>query len=305
MVNRPYPSDRRKEMDEMVTQKRSLRQKALLMRINVGGWSGRKYDKKASAATARVFNADANSGRYNKVLVAEDKLKEIQKIASEARTIFYKRTLAWGDDESRMLPGVDFIDTDEKMREKADEYNSKVSEFLPLYPEMVEDAKAHLNGMWNASDYPTVGELKRKYYFRVSYTPLPDASDFRVDMQEDDLNYIKAELEIRNRESVQQANKELWQRLYDVVSHMAKRWAEDDVKVYDSVIENIIELCALLPKLNIMDDEKLDAMAKEVESRLCGYDTKTIRANKDERKDAAKEAQAVLDAMAGYFGETL
>jgi hypothetical protein len=67
-------------------------------------WSARKHDPDASEEIAVRHGAQADSGRYHKLLLPKQALAEIQKIVSEARQEHYFMTLPWGDDGCRVLP---------------------------------------------------------------------------------------------------------------------------------------------------------------------------------------------------------
>jgi hypothetical protein len=102
--------------------------------------------------------------------------------------------------------------------------------------------------------------------------------------------------------------RELWQRLYKVVSHMSARMAEYNTaedgskpKLYDSMITNIVEIVDVLPKLNIAADTELDRMAGEVRRSLL-VDPQELRKSETMRSDTAKMAADIAQRMAAYMG---
>jgi len=68
----------------------------------------------------------------------------------------------------------------------------------------------------------------------------------------------------------------------------------------DSLVDNIIKITELLPRLNINNDPQLDQMRRKIEESLCAYSPDQLRKNKRLRREAVGNAQDVLDAMAGY-----
>lgn len=280
----------------------NLNDKAMLIRLSISQWTARKFDKTVSENVAAQYNADKSAGRYNKVLVAESAIKAIQKTANEARTYHYENTLAWSDDDSRLLPAANYLKYSEKMRELKNNFEVEVDKFIDAYPTLVDDARARLNGMFNAADYPFQSEIKGKYRFGVSINPLLVSDDFRVTLSNDEINSIRADIEARTKEAQANALSDLWNRLYSAVSHMAGRLADTEAIFRDSLIENIVDLCELLPRLNVLDDKNLDAMKNAVESKLCGYKLKDLREDKEIRKSAVTDANDILAAMAGYMG---
>lgn len=279
-----------------------LREKAMLVRLSVSQWTARKYDKRVSEKVAAQYQAEVNAGRYNKVLVAEDAIKAIQKTANEARTYHYENTLPWGDDDSRMLPAANYLSYSEKMRELRANFDNEVSRFIDAYPTLIEDARARLNGMFNAADYPAVFEIERKYSFTVSVMPVPVADDFRVSLQASEIESIRADIQARTNTAQARAMADLWNRLHAAVSHMAEKLSDKDAIFRDSLISNIHELCDLLPRLNVLEDTNLENMRQDIENRLGAYCADSLRTDKTERNQAAKDAQDILTAMSAYMG---
>ena len=58
---------------------------------------------------------------------------------------------------------------------------------------------------------------------------------------------------------------------------MAEKLADSDKIFRDSLINNLCDLCDLLPKLNITGDKNLDNMRKEIEQQLCRYMPENLR----------------------------
>ena len=53
--------------------------------------------------------------------------------------------------------------------------------------------------------------------------PLPDASDSRVSLGKEETERIQRQITATVQASLTVASRELWQRLYEAVSHMAER----------------------------------------------------------------------------------
>lgn len=280
----------------------SLSEKAMLVRLSISQWTGRKYDKTVSEHVAQQYQTDLAAGRYNKVLVAENAIKVIAKIATECRTFHYDNTLPWSDTGDRMLPSANYLPYTQKMQEYRQKFESAVNDFIDAYPVLVQDAKARLNGMFKQSDYPAIAEISRKYGFDVGVMPLPDSSDFRVTLADSEVENIRQQIEDRTMQAQNLALKDLWTRLHEAVSHMADKLSDKDAIFRDSLTQNLIDLCELLPRLNVFNDSNLESMRIAIEQKLCGTKPQELRDNPTARKAIAKDAQDILDKMAGYCG---
>jgi hypothetical protein len=279
-----------------------LSQKAMLVKLGISQWTARKYDKDISAKVANDYQTTSDSGRYNKVLIAETAIAEISKAGTEARTFHYANTLPWLDDGSRILPSANYLPYTQAMQSYRLAFESAVRSFIDSYADFVSDARVRLNGMFRESDYPGQAELAGKYGFEVGINPMPCADDFRVDLGTSEVESIRAEITARAELASQTAMRDLWDRLHDAVSHMADKLSDDKAIFRDSLVGNLSELCELLPRLNVMADPDLESMRKEVTARLCASSPKELRDNPSARKTVAKDAKAVLESMAGYTG---
>jgi hypothetical protein len=279
-----------------------LSEKAMLVRLSISQWTARKYDKKISGEVTAQYQTNSDSGRWNKVLIAQDAIKAIAKSAGNARTFHYDNTLPWGDDESRLLPSANYLTYSQKISELKTEFEKAVREFSANYPALIDDARISLNGMFNPMDYPNPDDIERKYRLSVSVNPLPDAADFRVTLHDSDVDAIRQDIETRAQDAQKEATRDLWERLHSVVASMVERLSDPKAIFRDSLVSNINDLTALLPRLNVTDDPGLEAMRRAVEARLGGYEPEKLRENKYVRQEAAKEAQDILNTMSGYMG---
>ena len=55
----------------------------------------------------------------------------------------------------------------------------------------------------------------------ASRPPLPDAGDFRVSLGEEEKDRVKRQMTASVEASLTVASRELWQRIYEAVAHMA------------------------------------------------------------------------------------
>jgi hypothetical protein len=280
----------------------NLSSSLMLSTLNMSMWSARKHDKKVSQEVASNHNTDIDVGRYNKVLIARDAVEEIKKITNKVRTFHYENTLPWHDDGARILPNANFFVYSEKMREFREEFENAVNKFIANYPVYVQEARKRLNGLFKQEDYPSETKIKEKFGFRIYFDPLPTAEDFRVSLKQGDAERIKRDISHRLNQAQARAMNDLWQRLYDAVSKMSERLNDPDARFKNSLVGNLVELTQLLPKLNFLNDPKLEGMRKKVEDELCKHSPEILRGNSITREDTAKEADKILKAMAGYVG---
>lgn len=279
----------------------NLNDRALLVQLNVSQWTARKYDKRASKEVTTAHGAASAAGRFNKSLLPmNDKLENIHKKTTFIRTKYYDNTLPWGMDGTMMLPTTNYLAFMSDFRKEKGEWESLVQQFLDEYDQMKLDAQRILGSLYDPADYPNVLELRHKFSMDMAVFPVPSA-DFRVSIGSEELSRIQQDVERRVKDAEQAALKDVWQRLYDRVKHMAEKLADPKAIFRDSMLENTREICALLPRLNFSDDPNLEAMRQQVEASLLKH-PEALRNDPDLRQDTAAEAKKIMDAMGAFMG---
>ena len=271
----------------------NLHERAMIVRVSISQWTARRYDKKVSDKVEKDYGSK-DSGRWNKILISREAIQEIQSLCGEARQYIYRKTWAWGDNGDRVLPNHSFSEVDAELKNYKRKFDERVEKFCMNYPALIEEAKERLNGMFSKDDYPDPSRIQERFDFRIGYFPIPQAGDFRVSLDISEAEKIKAAIKEENDRLLQIANRELWERIFKNVSHMAERLADVKAIFRDSLVENIKELCDELDKLNIMQDKDLKEMVDRIRTHLSGEDPDELRNNRKLRKEIAKEANDIL-----------
>ena len=282
-----------------------LSDRALLVQLNISQWTARKKDKKATKEVQLNNGAAANTGNFNKSLLPmSDSLANISTMAGDIRREFYENTLPWGMENTHMLPTANYLAFMTQFRKRKSEWEQVVRKFISDYPSHQVMAQRFLGSLYDPADYPDTNDLHRKFSMDLVVMPVP-TNDFRVQLADDELSSIQADIQRRVEESSGIAMRDAWQRLYDRVKHMVERLAKlDDPKsrFHESTLEHITDLCALLPRLNVMDDPNLEAMRHEVESKLAGLSGDAVKNDPVFRRTKIDEANDIMAKMSVFMG---
>ena len=279
-----------------------LSDRAILVQLNISTWSANKLDKEISAETSAIKGAISNSVRTHKSLLPMcDLLDDIKKKASLIRTKFYDNTLPWGVKGIQILPTANYLAFMTDFRRERAEYEQLVNRFVPEYPQLVVDAQRFLGAAYKPADYPEAHEIGDKFKMDMQVMPVPN-TDFRVNIADEELQRIHDEVEARVKQAAKGAMMDVWQRLYDKVKHLAEKLDDPKAIFRDSTVNHLVDLCEMLPRLNVMDDPNLEAVRQEVEAKLAGYNPDTLRADVKVRQTVATEANDIAAKMAAFMG---
>jgi len=278
------------------TQNIDLRSRAMLVTLNISVWNPKKKDVAATLDTLIKHGASREAGAFVKNLLPEGAIDRVKKAEGVLRTLFYKHTLPWRDDGIRILPSAAWEDFSSEEREARREFDASIGEFLVNYDAHRNKARVALNGLFNESDYPPVEVVRSKFGVRVSWFPLPDSEDFRVDLPEQVREQLANDIDSSVQESMKIASNALYERLGDALGRVVERLDDSDKVFRNTLITNLRELCVQIPKLNVMGDETILRLVGDAE-KIANLEPDQIRADDTVRKTAHKTAGDILAAM--------
>ena len=278
----------------------NFRDKAMLARVSISMWSGRRHDKNATLEIERAHNSE-NMGRFNKILVDQSLLKPIEQAAGALRNAHYGFTLPWDDSDWRLLPAAQYFDASTEVQRAESVFWQRVDAMLLEYEAEVERSRQRLKDLWVASEYPRKDDLRARYNVRWNVIPIPDAQDFRIDLGDQEIDAVRAQIEARVAEATQTAVKGIYEQMFVVVSKMHERLSNPTATFRNSLTENIEKICELVPKLNFTGDPKIAEFGEEIKRKLAIYAPETLRESTYARQQTAENAAKIMDTMKEFM----
>lgn len=287
----------------MTQQIAGVARSALLVDLFISTYSGRKQDKRTQdEVTASKGAASKRAASVYKSLFADcAELDAVNKFQSRARQVHYKLTLPWSDNGARLIPVKALLDYKSVMNEQEQEFQSLVNKFLDRYDTLVAAAAFKLGTLFDRAEYPTREQVARKFSFDVTFTPMPTAGDFRLDIEAEVQNDLVQDYERKLQSRVEEAMNDAWTRLHGVLSKISDRLTPDESgkrKIFhESMLTNADELCELLTTLNVTGDDKLESARVKLRNALLGVSAKELR----EVESARVEVKRSVDEILGQF----
>lgn len=277
--------------------------KAILFSLNIRLWTGRKLDRQITDEVNLQHNAEADAGRYNKLLIPKEAFAEVYQVTRTARTAHMVATMPWWDEGTRILPTIMYVETANRFRQFRTDFLGAADRFNTKYPHYKAAAKKRLNGMYKEEDYPEPSRVRGMFDFKMRISPCPDIQDFRVSLAKEHADDIKSNLEAELKSTLNDAMKEPVRRIIVVAEKMATKLkgykpktetsgAENTFR--DSLVTNIQELLPLLDAFNLTGDKNLTALTQRIEKELCTVNASELREDEKTRKKVAKAAEEIL-----------
>lgn len=280
----------------------SIATQCMVVNLQIGIWKGYRLDKELSRSITEQANAAEDAARVNKHLIPKDVLKDVETAASSIRVHFYTKTLPWKDNGDRLLTRKAFMSFIEEHERRVALFQQAVDTFLSDgYLKAKDQAAFRMGEMFDPEDYPIPGALRHRFYAHLDIDPVSTAGDFRVDLDEDQLERIRGDMESAVEQRLSRAMADVWRRLADKVAKVYDRLKDEDTVFRNSTIRNLDEIVDLLPDLNITNDPDLERIRLDIKATLCGYDPKELRDDRLKRSVASDEAKRIMEDMEGFM----
>jgi hypothetical protein len=283
----------------------SLAGAAMLVELSIGTWTGRKLDKRASQDVTAQNNAAKGVANVSKKLLGDcAELDAVQKFTANARNVHYACTMPWSDTGLRLLPTKQYFKYHQEMTALQAEFERLVTVFLDAYDWEITNAQLKLGALFNPDEYPTADSLRSRFRFRMNYMPLPDAGDFRVDIETEAQQALASQYESYYTTQFQSAMRDIWERAYDAISKMSERldYSDDtNKKVFrDSLVDNMKEIIDLLEACNVTNDPVMQDAHRRLDRALMGVTPDALRADaylRAQTKRQVDEVKKLIDNL--------
>ena len=286
-----------------------IQKSAVIVRLNIRMCGFEKTDKDVSNEVADNKSAADDAGRYVKKLFAGNPiLKDIKKVRGKARNVNKAQTLPYLDGQD-LLPVPNFDKHSELMTDYKDLFDALCEDFFAEY-ETHRDANRH---GWvtclmqaNIRLYLFCVESSSSIYLMSHCQTVTRSTKMFGNAEMEQQLIADAEAQMQSR--IDEAMHKLYERLLKTVdcfntamrTYKPKAGKSKAMNTFkDTIVGNMVDICEVLPRLNLTGDADLANYCELVKSKLTNYDAADLREDESLRKTAADEAQAILDQMSG------
>ena len=304
----------------------SIATSAMIGSLNISVWEARKLDKSTQAEV--LANKGAKSRRaatVSKHLFSECPSHEaIKTLLGDAREWFNNATLPWDDKGVRLITTAQYIKVMDQAAKYEHRFNALLDIFVSVYQTEISKQAFEMGSLFDRSEYPPVNEVRGKFRFALGVSPVPLAGDFRVDIGNEAAAQLKAQYERALADRVSGAVADTWQRVKQQVEWVHERMtavldhdpdAVEEIptkdehgnvvsvdikkkrrpKLYDSMLEQGLELCTLLKDLNVTNDPRLEQARQDLEAALTRVDLDSLKESTELQKATKTAMQDILD----------
>jgi len=279
----------------------TLQSSAMLLRLNISMYTGRKADKKTKEEVVSDKGAGSRAAAsvYKSLFAGDADLEAINTFQAKARKRVADITLPWSDGGDRLVSTRNYFEVARELSSMRGEFDALVTKFVNGYTTKVSNAAFALGDLFDRTEYPDPLEIKHKFDFRYSFEPVPSAGDFRVDLQNDALNQLRQQYQQEAQNRLDAAVGDVWSRVLAEVTRLRdKMIVPEDGKrprIFESSFDGFKQLVESLEALNITNDPSLEDVRVKLKGTLDNVDIGSLRDSDEVRESVKAQMQSVLD----------
>lgn len=277
-----------------MTTAAQLRDGALLVELRIRQWDATRTDEAVSKAVDTTYAAH-KAGKYIKHLVDPALLEPVQQAARALRTYHHSHTLPWSDSGQRLLPSRLFMEYRDGMQARQDTFNRCAQAFCQHYSTAVAQAQQRLGQLYNPKDYPDANDIAQAFQTEVSYIPIPEESDFRLAIAQEEADSLRANLSAEITQRHNQALQACYQQAKLLLERIKTQCNSAKPVIRDTLLGNTAEFARLLESFNITGDPTLTQLQRDIQAHILNAtNSHQLRASAAARQQTAAAADALL-----------
>lgn len=217
------------------------------------------------------------------------KVRQMLRAADEVYRLHMEKTLPWVDRGPRLIRNDQYMAYMQDIRAAIHQVDSLRQPIVADWGTLVQNDIRSRGGTASIDDYPTAQDVEQQMSFDVQILPLPDAADFRVDVDDATRRGLERALE----EAEQVARRDVMQRMLEPMQRASEKLAvpigEDGAIFRDSLLENMRAGVEQAQALNVSDDPELSTMIDEIQHQIDAVTAspqslRTVQKARDEAK---------------------
>lgn len=263
----------------MSTAIQALADRIKICILNQGVWNSVRNHKaetrqeQSRHGTQRIKSVDI-------VLAEDENLKQALTIKGKIYTEHRRLTMPSPCDGMRIVPLSREFEHSSTLGGLIYEFNKSVKKFIDNWDDVVITAKNELNGLFDASMFPTQEELQRRFYNNIRYMSCPHDGDWAGWLDE----------------TMKVGRLELQQRIIDAARNLADVCSKDG-RVFESTLDKLQDICELSGDFNLMDDPIISKASKELSIITREYNVEDLRKNDAIKRDVANRTNQILATL--------
>jgi hypothetical protein len=292
-----------------------LRERATKVRLSVSTYKGTKIESRVAREVADLHDVKGKAGTFKANLFpgCDEEIKALNQAESAIRDFHYDTTFEW-ERGVRLLPSEGFLPYQTRMGVLRGIYEQRLDALLSVWDERVAQALMNRGSLANKGDYPSLDQVKKACEVRLSISPLADAKDWRLKVEDEAMQKaIDEATEAATAEAVREQDalletgmEKVWGRFEKLLSNAKRNLqvTKGTGRYRDEWVENLGQFLEVVDGLNLKNDPKLKDLAAKAREAMAEIDPEAVEEDSERegaRAQASEKVESIMDQMSALF----
>ena len=155
--------------------------------------------------------------------------------------------------------------------------------------------------MYNAGDYFTLDEMKRKFGIEIRTSNIPEAGDWRVDITNQALVEQKERYSRHYQELIGNMVTDYKDRLIAALSNISSKLVpapegekSNGKRMHSNILSNVLDLLPMADAFGLGEDSQIAAMRRKIEDMLDGVSVDALKHDPLVRDDVKRGVDQII-----------
>ena len=286
-----------------------IHERAMLCDLTMTSFTGVRTSKRDTDDLIESKGARRGSASVVVKLIPKEALAPIASVTTKIRSVHKMLTAPWSD-TADILPTSLFMEHTQIINDGFAERDQAVSEFLRIYPQLEGPARQALGDLDFDRLWAPVDIVRQSFTHKIRHWPIPQGTDFRCDLDEQDLARVKEQADADAREMWQGAMSNIQNRIIVVMQGMIEKLeayketvsADGNTTVTgvfrDSIFDAAKHLAQIMPHFNINNDPDMARAINEITSVISMHTPDELRRWGSARSNVVARSKQLIDSLA-------
>lgn len=279
----------------------SIATSAMMVIFKASYWQGTVKDRQATQDVTSRNNAETGAAVVNKKLLPNcNELDAIKKHVAKARLKHYQLTFDWMG-ELRCLPMSRLTNYMDEMDAEIKEHERLCEAFYDVYTWELSQAPVRLGDLYNASDYFTLDEMKRKFGIEITTSNIAEAGDWRVDITNQALVEQKERYAKHYQTLVGNMVSDYKERLIAALSNISSKLVaapegekSNGKRMHANILSNVLDILPMADAFGLGEDSQIASMRRKIEDMLDGVSVDALKHDPLIRDDVKRGVDQII-----------
>lgn len=285
-----------------------IHERAMLCDLTMTSYTGVKTSKRDTDDLIESKNARRGSASVIVKLIPKEALAPVVSVTTKIRSFHRILTAPWSEGAD-ILPTSLFMEHSSTINDGFAERDQAVSDFMRIYPQLEGPARQALGDLdfdrlWAPADI-----VRQAFTHKIRHWPIPQGTDFRCDLDENDLARVKAQADADAREMWKGAMSSIQNRIIVVMQGMIEKLeayketvsADGNTTVTgafrDSIFDAANNLAQIMPHFNIDNDPAMARAIVDMTDTISMHTPDELRRWGPARQHVVSKAKALIDTL--------